>query len=166
MIRTPLVRIVGFSSPGASPPICVYASTYISTCDECAFRVHRNDRRHHIRLTAAGAAHVVDVSMPSSLARQPRRRFASTPLHICSYVCWLVRFASTERPTSPHTPHRSRHYVAKDVMHRAPVSRTCVRLPPLLHRSLPIVDACQSGYGRPVVLAVRAIIYQVVFHLS
>jgi hypothetical protein len=45
-------------------------------------------------------------------------------------------------------------------------SRTRVRLPSLLLHTLPIVDACQSGYGRPVVLAVRAYIYEVVFRLS
>ena len=51
-------------------------------------------------------------------------------------------------------------------MPRAPLSRTCVRLPPLPLHALPIVDACQSMYGCPVVLAVRACIYEVVFRLG
>jgi hypothetical protein len=117
-------------------------------------------RTNLLRITRTPLMHIGEFS---SLSASPP---ASTPHYICLNVCWFVRFVSTEWPTSPHTPRRSRRYVAKDVMLVLPMSRTCVRLPSLLPHTLPIVDACQSVYGRPVVPTARACIYEVVFRLS
>jgi hypothetical protein len=99
------------------------------------------------------------------------RRSGSLPLRVYASIFKFARvlvstFRVLEKTDVTTHPCRSRRYVAKNVMHRAPLGRTCVRLPSLLLHTLPTVDACQSVYGRPVVLAVRANIYEVVFRLS
>jgi hypothetical protein len=70
---------------------------------------------------------------------------------------WLVRFVSAKMTdvTTRTLPHW--HYVAKDVMHRAPHEPN-VRTPAsgAVSQFCPYVDACQLVKGSPVVLVFRA----------